>query len=117
MSVFIQRAPKLRSVNAAFADTLAEPLAEPVPQPDFDDEDTQPSIPLPGAEEDFGDAPTVPGFSFRADGSVRRELGGHQGQVARQREMLREGQWDRALRAVAFAVKRVFASHSIKGLS
>jgi hypothetical protein len=105
MSVFIQRAPQLRSVNAALADTLPQPFSQPDPQPDFDDEDTQPSLGFP-SEDDFSDAPTIPGFTLRADGSVIRE-----------RHELGEGQWDRVLRAVAIAVKRVFASHSIKGLS
>jgi len=108
MSVFIQRAPQLRSVNAAFADTLPEPSSPPVPQSDFDDEDTQPSLGFPAADDDFSDAPTIPGFTLRADGSVVRDRDGH---------TLGEGQWDRVLHAVAIAVKRVFASHSIKGLS
>jgi len=98
-------------VNASFADTLPEPLPEAVPQPEFDDEDTQPSLGFPNAEDDFSDAPTIPRFTLRTDGSVIRELD------ARDGHSLSEGQWDRVLRAVAIAVKRVFASHSIKAPS
>jgi len=108
MSVIVQRAPQRRSVNAAFADTLPEPFSQPDQQPDFDDEDTQPSFGFPVSEDEFGDAPTIPGFTLRGDGSVVR---------GRERHELGEGQWDRVLRTVAMAVRRVFASHSIKGLS
>jgi hypothetical protein len=108
MSVFVHRAFQLRNVDAAGADTLPEPFEQPVPLPDFDDEDTQPSVLLPDADDEFADAPTIPGFTWRADGSLAREL--DDGALA-------EGQWDRVLRAVAVAVKRVFASHSIKGLA
>ncbi len=68
-------------------------------------EDTQPSVLLPDADDDFGDAPTLPGFGVRARGSF--QFGGS---IATAGD---DGQWDRALRAVAVAVKRVFASHAI----
>lgn len=76
-------------------------LFEPEMPGDIDEfEDTQPSVLLPDADDDFCDAPTIPGFNLRADGSLERERDGAY-------------RWDRALRAVALAVKRVFASHSI----
>src|SRR5690348_7616697 len=117
MSVFIQRpARTLPCVNPALADTLPEALVpsdeEPFQDPFADElEDTQPSLVLPDAEDDFADAPTIPGFQWRADGTVARQLDDQGGETAA------EGQWDRVLRAVAVAVKRVFASHSLKGLS
>lgn len=75
-------------------------------------EDTQPSVLLPDEmiDEDFGEAPTVPVFRVRSDGSVER----HRESAALVRD---DGQWDRVLRAVAVAVKRVFASHSIHSIS
>jgi hypothetical protein len=110
MSVFIQRpARNIPYVNPALADTLPDTFVPSDEDPLTDElEDTQPSLILPDAEDDFADAPTNPGFQWRADGTVARALADHAGA---------EGQWDRVLRAVAVAVKRVFASHSLKGLS
>lgn len=110
MSVFIQRpVHHLHSVDPVLADKLSEPFVEPELQADELDEDTQPSMLLPDADDDFCDAPTIPGFKLRADGAVVRDAA-RAGRVA-------EGQWDRALHAVAVAVKRVFASHSIRSAS
>jgi hypothetical protein len=110
MSVFIQRPVHyLHSVDRVLADKLSEPFVEPELQADELDEDTQPSMLLPDADDDFCDAPTIPRFTLRADGAVVRDAA-RAGRVA-------EGQWDRALRAVAVAVKRVFASHSIRSAS
>jgi hypothetical protein len=70
-------------------------------------EDTQPSVVLPDDDDDFSDAPTIPGFRLRAYGLIERD------RHASERDVLHDGQWDRVLRAVAAAVKRVFASHSL----
>jgi hypothetical protein len=69
-------------------------------------EDTQPSILWPDRDDEFWDAPTLPGFRMRSDGSVVYD-------DAVTSSCDDEHQWDRVLRAVAVAVKRVFASHSI----
>ena len=69
-------------------------------------EDTQPSVFLPDADDEFGDAPTLPGFRLRSDGAVAFD--------ERADELMADdGQWQRALRAIAVAVKRVLATHSI----
>ncbi|HTQ04143.1 MAG TPA: hypothetical protein VMI54_09805 [Polyangiaceae bacterium] len=65
-------------------------------------EDTEPSVFLP-SEEEFTDAPTVPGFRLRSGAG---EYGGSP-------STRDDGHWERTLRTVAQAVKRVFASHSI----
>jgi hypothetical protein len=69
-------------------------------------EDTQPSVLWPDRDDEFWDAPTIPGFRMRADGSVVYDDSVKAADDAEQ-------QWDRVLRAVAVAVRRVFASHSI----
>ncbi len=69
-------------------------------------EDTQPSVLWwPDRDEDFWEAPTIPGFRMRADGSVVHD--------ASAKSAGDDETWDRVLRAVAVAVRRVFASHSI----
>jgi len=74
---------------------------------DIDDlEDTQPSVFWPDREDEFWDAPTIPGLRMRADGSVVFD-----DSVTSEGDA--ERQWDRVLRAVAVAVRRVFSSHSI----
>jgi hypothetical protein len=70
-------------------------------------EDTQPSVLWwPDRDDDFWDAPTIPGFRMRADGSVVYDDSAKSAGDD-------DEKWDRVLRAVAVAVRRVFASHSI----
>lgn len=96
MSAPIDPRPVPTPINIYERDTLE----------DFDDlEDTQPSVFWPEGDDDFGEAPTIPGMRMRADGSVvfdESTLGADD-----------EPQWDGVLRAVAVAVRRVFSSHSI----
>lgn len=111
MSVLIH---ERRAASQGAATALPEPPLDAAVIPDApadcdEIDDTQPSIVLPDADEEFWDAPTVPGFHLRAGGSVERDLV-EQGAAA-------DGQWDKVLRAVAVAVRRVFASHSIGRLS
>jgi hypothetical protein len=109
MSVLIERASRFeRCVTPS--DDPPKPSRLPardVPLEVDELEDTQPSVVLPEADDDFCDAPTIPGFRLRSDGSL--EHAGAEPDL----DALREGNWDRVLRAVALAVKRVFASHAL----
>jgi hypothetical protein len=71
MSVLIERAGQSER-RAAASDELSKSPRVPVrdvPLEVDELEDTQPSVVLPEADDDFCDAPTIPGFRLRSDGS------------------------------------------------